>query len=118
MSSFVSATVSKPFISAAYLVAKASNQPQRRGRPVETPYSWPRSRINWPISSSPSSISVGKGPSPAGRVGADDAEHTTDLLRRQPEPRADAARGRVRRGDERVRAVVNVEERGLRALDE
>ncbi len=51
-------------------------------------------------------------------VGADDAEHAGDALRRETQPDAGAARGRRRGGDERVGAVVNVEERGLRAFDE
>jgi hypothetical protein len=54
----------------------------------------------------------------ARRVGADYAEDAAYALRREPEPGGDAARGRARRCDERVRAVVNVEQRGLRALDE
>ena len=37
---------------------------ERRGRPVEAPYSRPRSRMSCPISASPSIISVGNGPSP------------------------------------------------------
>ena len=41
--------------------ATMSIQPQRRGRPVEAPYSWPRSRMPCPTSSS---SSVGNGPPP------------------------------------------------------
>ena len=50
-----------PQIMAEYRTATRSSQPQRRGRPVVVPYSWPRSRIRSPISSS---NSVGQGPAP------------------------------------------------------
>ena len=53
----------------------------------------------------------------ARRVGADDAEHAADLLRREAESGARAARRGARRGDERVSAVIYVEERRLRAFD-
>src|SRR5918997_3939941 len=60
-SSFVTASPVSPLIRAAYRTTTASNQPQRRGRPVVAPYSLPSSRIR---SASPSSSSVGSGPLP------------------------------------------------------
>src|SRR5512134_405185 len=60
-SSFVSATPESPFRRAAYRTTGASNQPQRRGRPVVEPYSFPRSRMSCPSSSN---SSVGNGPPP------------------------------------------------------
>ncbi len=50
-----------PFSCTARLNAAASNQPQRRGRPVTEPYSLPFTRRCSPISSS---SSVGNGPAP------------------------------------------------------
>src|SRR5688572_23818851 len=60
-SSFVSATLSRPLIRAAYRATTTSYQPQRRGRPVTEPNSLPLSRKRSPLA--PSS-SVGIGPSP------------------------------------------------------
>ena len=50
-----------PFTLVEYRAMTASNHPQRRGRPVVTPYSPPALRSHSPPSSS---SSVGKGPSP------------------------------------------------------
>src|SRR6185312_10708430 len=60
-SSLVTKKSVTPFTRVAYLAITASNQPQRRARPVVTPYSPPalRSQSPW----SPSS-SVGNGPAP------------------------------------------------------
>ena len=60
-SSLVSATPVTPLTATAWRTSTASNQPQRRWRPVTVPNSWPRSPSFWPISSS---SSVGKGPEP------------------------------------------------------
>ena len=51
----------EPLTRAEYRAATASNQPQRRGRPVTVPYSQPTRRMRSPISLS---SSVGKGPPP------------------------------------------------------
>ncbi len=53
-----------------------------------------------------------------GRVGLEDADDAADLRRAHAGAGAGAARGRVRGGDEGVRAVVDVEERALAALEE
>ena len=53
-----------------------------------------------------------------GRVGLDDADDLVDLERTDPAPGARAAGHRVRRGHERVTAVVEIEQRALRALEE
>ena len=54
----------------------------------------------------------------AGRVGLEDADHPVDLRRADAGARARAARGRVGRGDERIGAVVDVEQRALAALEQ
>src|SRR2546421_12183383 len=60
-SSLVSAMASRPLMRAEYRTTTASYQPQRRGRPVDAPYSWPPSRSR---SASAPDSSVGSGPSP------------------------------------------------------
>ena len=50
-----------PLTRVAYRAMTASNHPQRRGRPVVTPYSAPLLRSHSPVSSR---SSVEKGPSP------------------------------------------------------
>src|SRR5580704_15866561 len=50
-----------PLTRAEYRAATASNQPQRRGRPVTVPYSRPTRRIRSPMALS---CSVGNGPPP------------------------------------------------------
>ena len=68
-----------PLTRAAYRAITASNQPQRRGRPVVTPYSPPALRSHSPWSSS---SSVGNGPAPT-RVGS--GPFPTELLDEQGE---------------------------------
>ena len=100
----------------AWRTRTASNQPQRRGRPVTVPNSRPRSPIRRPVSSC---SSVGKGPAPdAGRVGLADAEHEADAVRADAGAAGGGGRHRVRGGDERVGAVVDVEHRALGALEQ
>src|SRR6516164_998342 len=60
----MTASSSTPLSAAVYRVATASNQPQRRGRPVTVPYSRPVLRIRSPTPSGPSFNSVGNGPRP------------------------------------------------------
>src|SRR5436853_4567724 len=55
---------STPPRAAVWRTATASNQPQRRGRPVTVPYSRPVLRIFSPMPLGPSFSSVGKGPRP------------------------------------------------------
>jgi hypothetical protein len=96
--------------------ATASNQPVRRARPVTAPNSWPtRDRC----SPSSSNSSVGNGPgADARRVRLHDAEHVVEGARARAGAGRRVAGGRVRRGDERIRAVVDVEQRALRALEQ
>ena len=54
----------------------------------------------------------------ARRVGLGDAEHVVQVARAQPRARRGRARDAVRRGDERIGAVVDVEQRALRALEQ
>src|SRR5262249_45490309 len=82
-SSLVSASASRPLTRAAYRTATASNQPQRRGRPVEAPYSCPVSRSRSPIGPV---NSVGSGPSPT-RVVYAFATPSTAFTARGPSPR-------------------------------
>src|SRR5206468_557210 len=58
---FVIAMESSALIIVAYRAAGPSNHPQRRGRPVVEPYSFPRVRSSSPAASRDS---VGKGPLP------------------------------------------------------
>src|SRR3989441_7437742 len=60
-SSFVTANPVNPFTRTAYRTTTASNQPQRRGRPVVAPNSPPSSRIRCATSGA---ASVGSGPLP------------------------------------------------------
>ena len=53
-----------------------------------------------------------------GRVGFDDAPDIADLLRRDAGSGAGAAGDRVAARDERIGAVVDIEQRGLRAFAE
>ena len=65
-----------------------------------------------------SSSSVGNGPSPTRvDVGLRDAPDLVDRLRPDAGAHARGARDRVGGGDERIRAVVDVEHRALRALE-
>ena len=54
----------------------------------------------------------------ARRVRLDHAEHASDRARRNAEAGADAADRRVRRGDVRIGAVIDVEQRALRAFEQ
>ena len=85
-------------------------------RPVAVPNSPPSSRTrSW----SAPSISVGNGPSPT-RVTYAFATPMIASIRFGPMPTPDRGRAgdRARRGDERIRAVVEVEQRALRALEQ
>ena len=53
-----------------------------------------------------------------GRVGLGDADDAVDVPRPEPGARARPAGGRVRRGDVRIGAMVEVEERRLGALEQ
>ena len=80
------------------------------------PTSWPRAAIPVPIVVE----QLGrKRPRPdPGRVGLHDADDLVDLERADPAAGAGAAGDRVRRGHERVGAVVEVEQRALGALEQ
>ena len=88
----------------------------RRARPVVVPNSPPTRRISSPSSSS---SSVGNGPgADARRVGLADAPDLVDVARADAGADARRAGDRVRGGDERIGAVVDVEHRALGALEE
>ena len=114
-SSLVTTRPVRPFTRFAYRSATRSSQPVRRGRPVVVPNSPPASRS---CSPSWSSSSVGNGPAPTRVVYALAMPQTSSI---EPRPHARARAGRagdgVRRGHERVGAVVDVEQRALGALE-
>ena len=116
MSSFVRAMPSIPESLTHCRVSTASNQPQRRGRPVLVPNSLPR----WPRRRPISSYEFGRerAAADARRIGLGDAQHVAD--RAGTEPRAGRGVGRhgVRRRDVRVGAMVDVEQRALGALEQ
>ena len=83
---------------------------------MTVPNSLPRSPRVRPISS----VELGRerAAADAGRVRLGDAEHVAQRARAQAGAGGGRARDRVRRGHERVGAVVDVEHRSLRALEE
>ena len=88
----------------------------RRGRPVVVPNSPPRRRIVSPISSC---SSLGNGPAPTRVVYALEMPQTSSIaFGPMPRPDACGARQRVRGGHERIGAVVDVQHRSLRALED
>ncbi len=115
-SSFVSASDVIPLTRTANRSATRSSQPHRRSRPVTVPNSWPSACTrSW----SGPTISLGNGPSPT-RVTYAFATPSTSSMRFGPIPKLDGRAGgdRARRGDERIRPVVEVEQRALRAFEE
>ena len=108
-SSLVTASCVRPFTRAAKRRPTRSSQPQRRSRPVTVPYSPPCSRI----ARRPLLVGLaGERPgADAGQVGLGDAEHAVDPGRADAEAGAGAAGDRVGAGDERIGAVVEVEQR-------
>ena len=115
-SSLVSARPLMPPSLTAWRTRTASNQPQRRGRPVTVPNSWPRSPR--PLADLVEQLGrEGAGADPGG-VGLADAEHEADAVRAGAGARGRGGRHRVGRGDERVGAVVDVEHGALRALEQ
>src|SRR3546814_1340479 len=56
--------------------------------------------------------------SDAGRIGLGDAEHEADRARPQSRAARGGARNRVRRGDERIGAVIDIEQHALRAFEQ
>ncbi len=115
-SSLVSASDSMPESRTASRTAGMSSQPHRRGRPVTEPNSLPRLRSSSPIVL----VQLGRERPVADARGVPlgDAQHGVDLGGADPEAGAGAAGGRRRRGHERIRAVVEVEQNALRPLEE
>ena len=109
-------TASRPLTRTACRTCTASNHPQRRGRPVTAPNSWPFARSASP--SAPVNSDRERPFAHARRVGLGDAEHGVHRARADAEARARAADGRVRRGDVRVGPVVEIEHRALGALEQ
>ena len=113
-SSFVTASWVRPFRRAANRRPTRSSHPQRRSRPVTVPYSAPCSRI------AAAALLVGlageRACSDPGQVGLGHAQHRVDPGRPQAQTGTGAAGDRVAAGDERIGAVVEVEQRALGAL--
>ena len=114
-SRFVTASSSMPLTMQAWRVATESNQPQRRGRPVVAPNSRPM-RVehvgDLGVLRRQRALADARG------VGLHHAHHAVHAVRRNARAGAGAARGGVGGGDERIGAVINVEERALRALEQ
>ena len=100
--------------------AAASSQPQRRARPVTVPRSCPTVDRWWPIEPGSSIGELGRERPAADprRVGLGDAEDVVQQV--GPDARAGGrvAGHAVARGDVRIGAVVDVEQRALRALEQ
>ena len=93
-----------------------SSQPQRRGRPVTEPNSLPRSRER--RADVVGELGGKRARAHARGVRLDDAEHVVEKLRPDAGARSGGAREAVRRRDVRIGAVVDVEQRALRALEQ
>ena len=105
-----------PQVRTVWRTSTASNQPQRRLRPVLTPNSLPRRPISSPISF----VQFGRErplPDP-GRIGLADPEHIADRARPHAGAGRRLRRHGVGRGDVGIGAVVDVEQRALRALEQ
>src|SRR6218665_3232215 len=101
-SAFIISTSVTPFTIKEYLRAGKSSQPQRRGRPVVEPNSFPCLRMRSPVSSD---NSVGKGLLPQREGGG-----------QQPNYCAGARRYRIGTRHVRVASKVNIEQRTLRSF--
>ena len=94
----------------------ASNQPQRRLRPVTVPNSWPRAPRRSPVSS----LELGGEGALAypRRIGLDDAEDVAARGRTHAGAGGGLAGDGVGGGDEGIGAVVDVQHHRLRALEQ
>ena len=105
-----------PFTRTAYLRATSRASHSGVSCPVTVPNSPPSSTILAPISSC---SSVGNGPVPTLVMYALATPITRSIVVGPiPDPDGGATRGRVRRGDERIRAVVDVEQGALGTLED
>ena len=119
-SSLVMHRPDRPLTWAERLSSAASNQPQRRARPVVTPFSAPTVRqvIADGARRRPVELGRERAAADARAVGLGDAQDVVQHAR------ADARAGRrvagdaVARGDVRIGAVVDVEQRALRAFEQ
>ena len=117
MSSLVSASPSMPQVRTVWRTSTASNQPQRRGRPVTTPNS--RAALAERLADVVVHLVGRERPLANARgVGLADAEHVVDRVRAEAGAGRRLRRHRVGRGDVRISAVVDVEQRALRALEQ
>ena len=116
-SSLVSAMPSMPPTLIAWRTSTASNQPQRRGRPVTVPNSRPRSPRR--LADLVGQLGRERAAADPRRIGLGDAEHDSrPRAGAIPDPAAAWPATRVRRGDVGIGAVVDVEHRALRALEQ
>ncbi len=115
-SSLVSAMPLMPATVQVWRTRQASNQPQRRGRPVTVPNSWPA--LAELLADRVGELGGERSLAHPRGVGLGDAEHVIE--RAGPDARAGRRlrRHRVRRGDEGIGAVVDVEQRALRPFEQ
>ena len=108
-SSLVSAMPSMPATLTAWRTSTASNQPQRRLRPVTVPNSWPRSPMQ--LADVVGELGRERAGADARRVGLGDAEHVAERARARcrsrsrPAPRPCSTRSRTDRCRGRRRAA-------------
>ncbi len=116
ISSLVSAKPLIPLVRTVWRTSTASNQPQRRGRPVTVPNSRPRS----PMRLTDLVVLLGRErplPHPR-RVGLADAKHVADRGRAKTRAGRRLSGHRVGGGHERIGAVVDIQQRALRAFEQ
>ncbi len=94
----------------------ASNQPQRRLRPVTVPNSRPR--VAQPLADLVVELGRERARADPGGIGLDDAEHEAGCRGAEPGAGGGGAGDGVGRGDERIGAVIDVEQHALRALEQ
>ncbi len=109
-----------PLMMIERLRSAASSQPQRRARPVTVPRSWPTVERWWPIDAGLVDRQLGRErpAADARRVGLGDAEDVVQQVGPDAGARRGVAGDAVARGDVRIGAVVDVEQRSLRALEQ
>ena len=116
ISSLVSARPLMPQVRTVWRTSTASNQPQRRLRPVLTPNSLPRAADL--LADLVVQFGRERALADPRRIGLADAEHIADRARAHAGAGRGLRRHRVGRGDVGIGAVVDVEQRALRALEQ
>jgi hypothetical protein len=107
-SSLVTANPVKPLRRTASLATTASNQPQRRRRPVVAPYSCPFCCRASPMASPFGQFGGERALAHAGGVGLEDADDLADMARPKSGTDTGVAGNGVGRGDEGIGAMIDV----------